>query len=322
LNVVDHRNQPPVKAASAATCWKASVGPPAKRLRQDDVAAEAFSPRNFRLFAEKRNPSVRFVSWTAIGTVPLENLIHHTGDYTMPATLAAKEGTNAEATWKPAKLIPAASNQTQTTKIAQEESPYCQDEPKFGFTAIWLDARHSKMTISITGIDHSGITSHIAERLKIRGINIESGFRAKLEQAAGTFFEITGQPGTMQDLYEEITQNRIEPPQEEEIPSEGTLYELEVIAPDRSGMLYDITTRLDECLIGIAHMVIKTKQTAEGRKGIVYARIIVRSEESLTGFKDRLGQIYDFEKWNWRCDTFENRFRPARPTGMPTPSLN
>jgi glycine cleavage system regulatory protein len=188
-------------------------------------------------------------------------------------------------------------------------------DPRLGVTAIWLDPGHHRMTISCTGIDHSGLVAHVTERLKSRGINIESAFGARLTRSSGTFFEIAGEPATMQELYDEITHGPLDAPPEGDAPSGGIACELEVIAPDRSGILYDIARRLDECRIGIAQMVIQTRATSQGRRGIVYARLEAPSERARDDFAAKLRDIEDFPRWKCRYDIRDRGPRPERAAG-------
>lgn len=198
--------------------------------------------------------------------------------------------------------------------FAQPRPEDCAD-PRLGVTAIWLDPGHHRMTISCTGIDHSGLVAHVTERLKSRGINIESAFGARLTRSSGTFFEIAGEPATMQELYDEITHGPLDAPPEGDAPSGGIACELEVIAPDRSGILYDIARRLDECRIGIAQMVIQTRATSQGRRGIVYARLEAPSERARDDFAAKLRDIEDFPRWKCRCDIRDRGPRPERAAG-------
>jgi glycine cleavage system regulatory protein len=194
------------------------------------------------------------------------------------------------------------------------------EEPNFGFAAIWLEPDHRKMTISFIGIDRTTVMAHVAERLMDRRINIEWGHSARIEEVTGAFLKIAGEPTEMQQLYEEITQDKMQSPREEEHSITGSIHELEVIGPDRSGMLYDIARSLGNS-IDIIHLVIKTKETSEGRKGIVYARIVA-SEQALAAFKDNLRTIPDVHRWQWRCQLWDRRTSPSRRPGIEMAHLN
>jgi glycine cleavage system regulatory protein len=241
----------------------------------------------------------------------------------MSGTISTQDGVCNEPMPKRSQPIPTAVEESVSAEITQTTlTQQRDDEPRLGFAAIWLDQGRRKMTISFTGIDRSAMMAYVAQRLKVRGINIESGFRAQLEQSTGTFFEIAGEPDTMQHLYDEITQNQMKAPQSEDIPTNGIIHELEVLAPDRSGILSDIAARLDACRIETVDLVIKTKKTSDGRKGIVYARIAVPSQDALATFEEKLREINDFPKWHYRCGTWDRTPRLLRTagTGMDNPN--
>jgi glycine cleavage system regulatory protein len=236
----------------------------------------------------------------------------------MPGTMSMQNGV-VEETATQLKGTSANAGQAASAATSAAAPQRNDDARRFEFAALWLDQNRSKMTLSITDIDCSSIMTHIAKILKDRHINIEAGRRLRLKRSTGTILEIAGEHATMQDLYDKIVHNQMETPPQEEMPVTGATYEFEVIAPDRSGILHDIVKRLHECHINASELVITTEQTADGRKGIVYARLAVPSEQALTEFEN---QLSDFPDWQWDCRPWDRRPRIVRPAAKHLDSPN
>jgi predicted amino acid-binding ACT domain protein len=158
------------------------------------------------------------------------------------------------------------------------------------------------MGVGILGIDRTGIITCVTKKLRDHGLNIDSGFGSLIETATGAFFEISGEPKTMQRMFDEILRDRHEQSSVPDgvPPTYGKTYELKIIGPDRPGIVYDISKRLIDESINIDQMVIRTQR----RRGmaIVYGRLGISSDESRVRFLDSLGSVEGFEQWKIKCE--------------------
>jgi glycine cleavage system regulatory protein len=173
------------------------------------------------------------------------------------------------------------------------------------------------MGIGIMGTGRTGMITYLTHKLSIRGLNIDAGFGARLEEAAGAFFEISGDSIKMEDLFNEIIQERHCPfptttmPEQhspEPLQMSNMIYELKIIAPDRPGIICDISQHLCEERISIDHMVIKTKKRREnpegpgtGPMGIIYGRLGIPSIEARARFIAGLREAKDGHLWRIKC---------------------
>jgi predicted amino acid-binding ACT domain protein len=190
------------------------------------------------------------------------------------------------------------NNQAGTGNIEPEKK---DPTAHLALNVIWLDHHHRKMGIGIMGTDRTGIIAHLTRELRDRGLNIDNGFGSLIEVAAGAFFEISGDPITMRQMFDEIIRNRHQrsPFPKEPPPTTGMIYELMIIAPDRPGIIYDLSKRLIEHRISIDQMVIRTQGSRH--RGIVYSRIEMPSDEARARFLDSLRDVEGYQQWRIKC---------------------
>jgi hypothetical protein len=97
---------------------------------------------------------------------------------------------------------------------------------------------------------------------------------------------------------------------ERQLTATGILLELEVIAPYRLSLAYDILKRLLVCGIDITSLDFKARSSLAGQNSSFYACILAPSEQFLQEFKNSLTELHDFATWVWRCEELGTCPRP------------
>jgi predicted amino acid-binding ACT domain protein len=240
-------------------------------------------------------------------------------------------GTREEAEFKGASRAPASEREHGSNEF--QNFPGILDA---GTTLKSMGIRISgtKMKISYMGMEHIGIMAYITGRLirDHRRINIDKSNTFRQGATTHLTFELSGSEEDLNRLADEIENYSAEPCTESKPIMPRKLFELRIIAPDRPGVINDLSRRLRDNNINIVSLVSDTTKTTipddtrrlelidtpRGRRpqlkiGVIHCRVEISSDNDRSLFERQIREFENREGWRIHLQEWDDGAEESTP---------